>query len=61
MNKNIMTAMIFGLLMVMGVVIVRAEECPPPQDPPTPPAGEGQVKASPTPVPSATPAAGVVR
>ena len=60
MNKNTMTAMIFGLLMVMGVVIVRAEECPP-NNPPTPPAGEGQVKASPTPVPSATPAAGVVR
>jgi len=60
MNKKTMTAMIFGLLMVMGVGMVKGVECPP-NNPPTPPAGEGQVKASPTPVPSATPAAGVVR
>lgn len=62
MNKNPVTAMIFGLVMVMGVMMVRAGDCKQ-SDPQPPPTGESQVKAvpSPTPLPSVPPTAGVVR
>ena len=56
-----MASMILGLLMVLSVGMVKGVECPPPGDPTNPNGNEGQVKASPSPTPSATPAAGVVR
>jgi len=61
MNKKTMASMILGLLMVLSVGMVKGVECPPPGDPTNPNGNEGQVKASPSPTPSATPAAGVVR
>ena len=49
MNMKIMVMNV--VMVVMGLGMVKGVDCPPPGDPPNPPAGEGQVKASPTPTP----------
>jgi hypothetical protein len=64
MNMKEMILITVGLMLMSGGVVMGADCQDPNNNPPLPPAGEGQVKKAvppPAPVPSATPVPGSAR